>query len=130
MRSAASGSDTVDAASPGKKPPRDEARQHAVTASVCCAAISGLTELAAKSLSAFFSLKPERLHLTPASCTCQVFQLAPKQIRSELAFGHCRCVANSICAQELHVHTAVNLVVPCTACSIKPACKAVGVMQV
>ena len=68
MRSAASGSDTVDAASPGKKPPRDEARQHAVTASVCCAAISGLTELAAKSLSAFLSPKPRQLRLTPDRC--------------------------------------------------------------
>ena len=53
MKSAASGADTVDAASPAmKKPPRDEARQHAITASVCCAAISGLSELAAKSNSA------------------------------------------------------------------------------
>jgi len=68
MRSAASGSDTVDAASPGKKPPRDEARQHAVTASVCCAAVSGLTELAAKSLSAFLYLAPHRLRLTPDCC--------------------------------------------------------------
>ena len=54
MKSAVTGADTVDAASPAKKPARNEARQHAIIASVCCAAISGLSELATKSPSAFF----------------------------------------------------------------------------
>ncbi len=60
MKSAVTGADTVDAASPTRKPARNEARQHAIIASVCCAAIFGLSELAVKSLSAYALLPRPR----------------------------------------------------------------------
>ena len=94
MKSAVTGADTVDAAAPAKKLARIEARQHAIIASVCCAAISGLSELAAKSLSASYSL--------PRPCQPQ----APKTATASLLFVDQR--AGLVDTVERHVHSRMH----------------------